>query len=69
MNKQQRRHAWEQEQKRGGQMDDKELENKPALDSFQVRSAFMRLARLAFPGESDANIERELFPDHEKQHS
>ena len=50
-------------------MDDKELENKPALDSFQVRSAFMRLARLAFPGESDANIERELFPDHEKQHS
>lgn len=69
MNKEERRKRWNQQQKREGKMDDKELENKPALDSFQVRSAFMRLARLAFPGESDASIERELFPDHEKQHS
>jgi hypothetical protein len=54
-----RRQRWQHEEKRKEQhwADNREL------NSTQVRTALLRLARLAYRGESDESIERALFAD------
>ena len=54
-----RRQRWQHEVKRKEQTwaDTREL------NSTQIRTALIRLARLAYRGESDASIEEALFAD------
>jgi hypothetical protein len=54
-----RRQRWQHEEKRKEQhwVEHRELNNS------QIRLALLRLARLAYRGESNANIEQALFAD------